>query len=80
MDDWGFEHLSAWLERRVHLPVGRLFCVIDGATKGRRDWSGTAVRGGGGPSRRAPSASCRRRVSAIHCSVAASRGVAAVSV
>ena len=32
MDDWGFEHLSAWLERRVELPVGPLFCVIDGAT------------------------------------------------
>ena len=36
MDDWGFEHLSAWLQRRVELPVGPLFCVIDGATKGRR--------------------------------------------
>ena len=45
MDDWGFEHLSAWLERRVELPVGPLFCVIDGATKGRRAWSATAVRG-----------------------------------
>jgi site-specific recombinase XerD len=45
MDDWGFEHLSAWLQRRVQLPVGPLFCVIDGATKGRRAWSGTAVRG-----------------------------------
>ena len=22
MDDWGFEHLGAWLERRVELPVG----------------------------------------------------------
>jgi site-specific recombinase XerD len=43
MDDWGFEHLSAWLERRVELPVGPLFCVIDGATKGR-GWSATAVR------------------------------------
>ena len=45
MDDWGFEHLGACLERRVELPVGPLFCVIDGATKGRRAWSGTAVRG-----------------------------------
>jgi site-specific recombinase XerD len=44
MDDWGFEHLSAWLERRVELPVRPLFCVIDGATKGRRPWPGTAVR------------------------------------
>jgi site-specific recombinase XerD len=45
MDDWGFEHLSAWLERRVELPVGPLFCVIDGANKGRGGWSATAVRG-----------------------------------
>jgi site-specific recombinase XerC len=44
MDDWGFEHLGAWLERRVELPVGPLFCVIDGPTKGRRPWSGTSVR------------------------------------
>jgi integrase len=44
MDDRGFEHLSAWLKRRVELPVGPLFCVIDGATKGRRAWSATSVR------------------------------------
>jgi site-specific recombinase XerD len=44
MDDWGFEHLAQWLERRVELPVGPLFCVIDGPTKGRRPWSGTGVR------------------------------------
>ena len=22
MDDWGFEHLTRWLERRVELPIG----------------------------------------------------------
>jgi site-specific recombinase XerD len=43
MDDWGFEHLTRWLERRVELPVGPLFCVIDGSTRGRA-WSSTAVR------------------------------------
>jgi integrase len=48
MDDWGFEHLSAWLERRVEPPVGPLFCVIDGPTEGRRAWAGTAVRAGAG--------------------------------
>lgn len=32
MDEWGFEQLAAWLERRVELPVGPLFCVIDGHT------------------------------------------------
>jgi site-specific recombinase XerD len=44
MDDWGFEHLAQWLEQRVELPIGPLFCVIDGPTKGRRAWAGTAVR------------------------------------
>jgi site-specific recombinase XerC len=43
MDDWGFEHLLVWLERRVELPVGLLFCVIDGPTRGRA-WSATAAR------------------------------------
>jgi site-specific recombinase XerD len=44
MDDWGFEHVAAWLQRRVELPVGPLFCVIDGPTRGRRAWSATSVR------------------------------------
>jgi integrase/recombinase XerD len=44
MDDWGFEHLSRWLEHRIQLPVGPLFCIIDGPTRGRT-WRSTAVRG-----------------------------------
>ena len=44
MDDWGFEHLNRWLEHRVELPVGPLFCIIDGQTRGRA-WPATAVRG-----------------------------------
>ena len=43
MDDWGFEHLSQWQQQRIDLPVGPLFCVIDGPTRGRA-WSATAVR------------------------------------
>lgn len=43
MDDWGFEQLAVWLERRVELPVGPLFCVIDGQTRGR-GWAATAAR------------------------------------
>jgi site-specific recombinase XerD len=43
MDDWGFDHVTRWLERRVELPIGPLFCVIDGSTRGRA-WSATAVR------------------------------------
>ena len=31
MDDWGWGRLHPWLEYRVGLPVGPLFCVINGA-------------------------------------------------
>jgi site-specific recombinase XerD len=43
MDTWGWEHLRPWLTARVELPVGPLFCVIDGPTRGR-PWSSAAVR------------------------------------
>jgi site-specific recombinase XerD len=43
MDDWGWERLRPWLAARTELPVGPLFCVIDGATCGR-PWSAAAVR------------------------------------
>jgi integrase len=43
MDQWGWEHVRAWLTRRGELPVGPLFCVVDGPTRGRA-WSGTAAR------------------------------------
>ena len=34
-DDWGFEQLEPWLDVRRSLPVGPLFCVINGRTRGR---------------------------------------------
>jgi len=43
MDEWGWEHLRPWLSARAELPVGPLFCLIDGPTRGR-PWSGAAVR------------------------------------
>ena len=43
MDQFGFEQLAAWMTHRVSLPVGPLFCVIDGPTRGRR-WAATAAR------------------------------------
>jgi site-specific recombinase XerD len=43
LDEWGWEQLRPWLNARAELPVGPLFCVIDGATRGR-PWSGAAVR------------------------------------
>ena len=34
MDAWGWEQLRPWLAARLELPVGPLFCVIDGPTRG----------------------------------------------
>jgi site-specific recombinase XerD len=35
MDRWGWSHLTPWLELRTGLPVGQLFCVVRGSTRGR---------------------------------------------
>jgi site-specific recombinase XerD len=35
MDRWAWTHLTPWLELRAALPVGRLFCVVRGPTRGR---------------------------------------------
>jgi site-specific recombinase XerC len=43
MDGWRWEKLRP-LSERVEMPVGPLFCVIDGPTCGR-PWSAAAVRG-----------------------------------
>jgi integrase/recombinase XerD len=43
MDEWAWEELRPWLELRVQLPVGPLFCVINGPTRGRH-WSSAAAR------------------------------------
>jgi integrase len=44
MDPWAWsDHLAPWVVCRTQLPLGPLFCVIDGATRGR-PWSATAVR------------------------------------
>jgi hypothetical protein len=43
MDGWGWEQLSPWLSARLELPVGPLFCIIDGPTRGR-SWSSAGVR------------------------------------
>jgi hypothetical protein len=34
MDAWGWEQLRPGLTARVELPVGPLFCIIDGPTRG----------------------------------------------
>jgi site-specific recombinase XerD len=43
MDAWGWEELQPWLNVRRELPVGPLFCIISGATRGRH-WTPAAAR------------------------------------
>ena len=62
MDEWGWEHLQPWLDLRPTLPVGALFCVINGQTRGR-PWSAAAVRA---DLRRAAAAAGVRRRFAPH--------------
>jgi site-specific recombinase XerD len=43
-DPWAWsDHLAPWVRCRTQLPIGPLFRVIDGATRGL-PWSATAVR------------------------------------
>ena len=41
-DEWAWEQLRPWLDLRLELPVGPLFCVINSPT--RAPWSAPAVR------------------------------------
>ncbi len=43
MDAWGWEQLQPWLEIRLELPVGPLFCIVTGSTRGRH-WANAAAR------------------------------------
>ena len=43
MDDWAWEQLEPWLQARVELPVGPLFCIVSGPTRGR-PWTAGAAR------------------------------------
>jgi site-specific recombinase XerD len=43
MDEWGWEQVRPWLIARAELPVGPLFCIIDGPTRGR-PWASAGVR------------------------------------
>src|SRR5688500_4424610 len=58
MDDWGFEQLEPWLPAREAMPVGPLFCAINGSTCGR-PWHASAAREA--LRRRAARAGVRRR-------------------
>ena len=58
MDEWGWEQLQPWLAVRRQLPVGPLFCVVTGATRGRGWLNAAALR------QAAAAAGVRRRFAA----------------
>lgn len=43
MDEWGWDQLRPWIDARLDLPIGSLFCVISGPTSGA-PWSPPCVR------------------------------------
>jgi site-specific recombinase XerD len=43
MDRWAWDQLDPWLTIRADLPVGALFCVLRGPTRGRT-WSAAGAR------------------------------------
>src|SRR4051812_40445445 len=61
MDAWGWEQLRPWLDARVGLPGGPLFCVIDRPPPGR-PWSraNARVEFAGSPPKPVPGAASRR--------------------
>jgi hypothetical protein len=61
MDAWGWEQVSPWLSARSELPVGPLFCIIDGPTPGGRGRArACASSSGGSPPKRPFGAGSRR--------------------
>src|SRR4051794_19266775 len=50
MDAWGWQQLQPWLETRLELPIGPLFCVVNGSTRGRH-WANAAAPRGPAPDR-----------------------------
>jgi integrase len=43
MDAWAWSVIEPWVADRVKLPLGPLFCVIDGLMRARA-WSASAAR------------------------------------
>ena len=51
MDEWACEQLEPWSTARLELPVGPLFCIISGPTRGRPCRGARAASRDGGPDR-----------------------------
>jgi integrase len=62
MDEWAWEQLRPWLSARAQLPLGPLFCIIDGPTRavGRGRAPESVASSAGSPPRRASGAGSRR--------------------
>ena len=43
MDRWAWDQLAPWLQLRAELPVGALFCVLRGPTRGH-SWAPAGIR------------------------------------
>ncbi len=43
MDDWGWAHVQSWIDLRVALPVGQLFCTVQAPSHGR-PWTAGGAR------------------------------------
>lgn len=44
MDEWAWDEIESWLEYRRTLPIGPLFCIVDGPTTGTRAVGASSVR------------------------------------
>ena len=63
MDEWGWEQLRPWLSARPELPVGPLFCIVDGPTRGRPGRAPRSAASSAGSQRKHASAAASRRTS-----------------
>jgi integrase len=46
MDEWAWQQVAPWLDARRSMPIGPLFCVVYGPSRGR-PWSASARSSGG---------------------------------
>jgi len=67
MDEWGWVQLRPWLTARAEVPVGPLFCIIDGSPRGDRGRALPCVASLGESPRRLASGAGTRRNSCATC-------------
>jgi integrase len=65
MDEWAWEQLEPWSTVRLDRPVGPLFCVMNGATRGRACQRPLRVRSSDGLRPQRASGAASRRTSCV---------------